>query len=387
VKTRRILATMAGMLLLASSAFAGPTWTFGPEEQGLLKLDYKGQFQLRYRDDGASPAGDESAMEFNFRRNRIALMGAWGPDFSVYVQTEFNEDNNITPLAVDNGDESDFQILDAVFRFRHSPEVNVWVGKFKYNLTRENLEACEAPLTLDRSVLIRAPFVSTRDKGVAVWGDLMDGLLQYRVDAMNGRSDADLSPKSNLRYSARGHISLLDKETGYGYKGTYLGKKKVLTVGAAYQMENDIAFAGPGEAIDYSAWTADLFFEMPVAALGTFTFSTAYTDYDLDDAYQGAAPDAGALGFNGEKNGSYVKGGYMFPNLPLQIFGRYENWSFAQLDGVNDQEVDWIGAGFNWYFRNQDLKLTVEYSTVEFDKASASFEDFDSLVAQLQVIF
>jgi len=49
--------------------------------------------------------------------------------------------------------------------------------------------------------------------------------------------------------------------------------------------------------------------------------------------------------------------------------------------------VDWYGGGVNYYFRGQNLKLTLEYSTVEFDEETASTEDFDSLTAQIQVIF
>ncbi|MDX2494718.1 MAG: selenite/tellurite reduction operon porin ExtI, partial [Desulfuromusa sp.] len=158
---------VATFCLIASSAFAGPTWSFGDEDQGLMKVDYKGQFQVVNRDTGAGPAGDDSATEFNFRRNRLALMGAYGDTFGLYVQTEYTEDRNILPFEVSDGTDGEFQILDAVFRFKLNDSLNLWVGKFKYNLTRENQEACEAPLTLDRSVFIRAPFVSTRDKGVA----------------------------------------------------------------------------------------------------------------------------------------------------------------------------------------------------------------------------
>jgi hypothetical protein len=397
------LATMA-CLAGPQTATAGPTWTFGPEEQGLLKLDYKGQFQLRYRDEGAGPAADEDAMEFNFRRNRLALMGAWGQHMSLYVQTEFNEDNNIRSFTVTDGDESDFEILDAVVRFKANDQFNVWLGKFKYNLTRENLESCEDPLTLDRSVLIRAPFVTTRDKGVAVWGNLFDGMFQYRADVMNGRNDSAATPESNFRYSVRGHLSLLDPEDGYGYKGTYLGKKKVLTVGAAYQMEKDVAFSDvgatapvarpPSGSVDYEAWTVDAFFEYPLEGIGTFTVSGAYVDYDLDSAYKGADSDPGVTGLNGEKNGGYVKAGYMLPNLPLQFFARSENWSFAEFNGFFDQEIDWYGVGLNYYFRGQNLKLTMEYSEADFDKedklglvTGVRTEDFSTFITQLQLIF
>ncbi|MDW7644371.1 MAG: selenite/tellurite reduction operon porin ExtI [Desulfuromonadales bacterium] len=391
MKLRHIVTSLAGMMLLASTAVAGPVWQFGPEDQGLLKLEYKGQFQFNHRDTGAGENNDESASEFNFRRNRLALMGAYGSNFGLYVQTEFNEDNNIRSISVSDGDNSDFRILDAVMRFKLNEQVNIWVGQFKYNLTRENLEACEAPLTLDRSYFIRAPYVSTRDKGVAVWGNLADGMFQYRVDAMNGRNDSDSTPKSNLRYSARGHVSLFDKETGYGYKGTYMGEKKVLTVGAAYQFESDVEYEAPNSgSVDYAAWTVDGFFEYPVEDVGTFTLSGAYVDYDLDDAYQ-TNTATGLTGINGEKNGSYYKAGYMLPNTPLQIFARYEDWSFATLNNVVDQEITAYAAGFNYYLRGQDLKLTVEYSVADFDQegffGGEKTEDINTLAAQLQLIF
>lgn len=391
---RKLLTACVGTVLLATPAFAGPTWTFGPEDQGALKLEYKGQFQLNVRDDGSGADGDETTSEFNFRRNRVALMGAYGKHFGLYVQTEYTEDINIGPFSVTDGSDNDFRLLDATMRFKYNDAVNVWVGKYKYSFYRENLEACEMPLTLDRSLLIRAPLASdgTRDKGVTLWGNLFNDIFQYRLEAMNGRNDSTSSPESAFRYGARAHVSLLDPENGHGYKGTYMGEKKVLTIGGAYQMEKDVAYSdtvAKTGAVDYDAWTVDLFFEYPVDGVGTFTVSGAYADYDLDDAYQGANPEAlivGANGLNGEKNGGYVKAGYMLPNLPLQFFARSESWSFADLNGCFDQEVDWYGGGFNYYFRGQDLKLTMELSQVDFDDETVD-EDFTTFTTQLQVIF
>ena len=385
-KKAALLCTFAvAFCLVASSAFAGPTWTFGDDDQGLLKLEYKGQFQFVNRDTGAGSDGDDSATEFNFRRNRLALMGAYGENFGLYVQTEYTEDRNITPFGVSDGSDGDMQILDAVLRFKLNDSFNLWVGKFKYNLTRENLEACEAPLTLDRSTLIRAPFVSTRDKGVALWGNLFDNKFQYRIDAMNGRNDSASSPESNPRFSGRVHISLLDPEKGYGYKGTYMGKKKVLTFGAAYQTEAAVAYGGT-EEVDYSAWTVDAFAEYPIEDIGTFTLSGAYVEYDLEDAYKNGSPDTDVTGFTGEKNGGYVKVGYLFPNMPLQLFARTEGWSFAKLDDTYDQEVSLYSGGFNYYVRGQNLKVTVEYTALDYDQ-DATAEDTDTFIAQVQVIF
>ena len=159
----------------------------------------------------------------------------------------------------------------------------------------------------------------------------------------------------------------------------------MLTFGAAYQTEAAVAYAGSKE-VDYSAWTVDAFAEYPIEDVGTFTLSGAYVKYDLDDAYQNGSPDADVTGLNGEKNGWYVKGGYMLPNLPLQLFARAEGWNFAKLNDVYDQEVSLFGAGVNYYLRGQNLKVTVEYSALDFDK-DETVEDLKTLVAQLQVIF
>jgi hypothetical protein len=392
-KIGKISASAALLLgLAAPAAFAGPQITFGDEDQGVLQLDYKGQFQLNVRNNGSGSNNDDATTSFDFRRNRISLMGAYGDMLSIYVQTEFSDKTGVGSLRVNDGEsDSNFQLLDAVMRFKFNDAFRVNVGKFKYNFSRENLEACEMPLTLDRSLFIRAPFVTTRDMGVAAWGNLFDDKFQYRFDVMEGREavSGNTTPKSNFRYTGRMHVSLLDAENDYGYKGTYLGKKKVLTVGAAYQYEPDVVYGNTvakTDKKDYQAWTVDGFFEYPVADLGTFTVSGAYAKYDLDDAYASSTfNDADAIGLNGEKNGWYAKAGYMLPNLPLQFFGRYEKWKFASLSNVVDERVDWYGFGANYYIWGQNLKLTMELSRTNFDKDSE--EDFTNFTTQLQVLF
>lgn len=402
-KARLSACTTLCVAMLVGTAYAGPMVTFGPNDQGALQVDYYGQFQLKVRDTGSGHNNDDNTTAFNFRRNRVALLGSYGDILSLYVQSEFTEDQNVTALDVASSNQgTKFQLLDAVMRANFKDSFNVRVGKFKYNFSRENLEGCFSPLTLDRSLFIRVPFTATRNEGVAVWGNLFKDIFQYRVDAMSGRKavSGDTAPSSSFRYSVRGHVSLLDPENKYGYKGTYLGKKKVLTIGAAYQFEPNIVY---GDTVtktdkkDYRAWTFDGFFEYPLKGIGTVTVSAAYEKVDLDDAYKDASPDLGAIGLTGQKNGWYAKAGYMLPSIPLQFFARYEEWRFAALYNIFDQKINFYGAGVNYYFRgSQNLKLTVQLSRTAFDKegtfsgiqgTNLRSKNFNTLITQLQVIF
>jgi hypothetical protein len=378
---------------------AGARITFGDEDEGVLQVQYKAQFRASYRDFASGTDGEDSTINLGFRRNRIAFMGAWSDKVSLYVQGEFAEPNLGVVDFSGAGFNSSFTMLDAAMRFNFSDAFKVTVGRFKYNLSRENLEACEDPLTLDRSLFVRPSYVATRDDGIAVWGNLFDDRFQYRVDLMEGRQAAAglTAPSSNPRMSARGHVTLLEPEASYGYKGTYLGQKKVLTVGAAYQLEPDVTYVDPTQQLgkeDYQAWTVDGFFEYPLGG-GAVTASAAYEKVDLGGAYQGANPDDGATGLFGEKNGWYVKGGFLFPGTPLQVFGRYEKWRFACLNNVFDQILDWYGFGANYYIWGQNLKLTAEWSKTDFDQegtftslqSTRTTKDFSQFVTQIQFIF
>ena len=51
--TAKLAAVVLGVALLAGTAYAGPQVKFGPKDEGLLQLDYKGQLQMTMRDNGS----------------------------------------------------------------------------------------------------------------------------------------------------------------------------------------------------------------------------------------------------------------------------------------------------------------------------------------------
>lgn len=164
------------------------------------------------------------------------------------------------------------------------------------------------------------------------------------------------------------HWSVFDPEYDYGYRGTYLGTRKILTFGAAYDYQADAAydnFSAKTGIQDYKAWTVDGFFEYPFKS-GTYTFSSAYFNYSVGDAIN-QAPDA-TLPANSELEGFYAKAGYLFPAPVgpgrLQLFLRHDGVDYNLDSGLLDRRINSLGA--NYYLNGQTLKLTLEHRRIDY---------------------
>ena len=391
-------ALLLGLFLgaVAQQAYAGPVIRM-PNNVGWLQINYEMQLYGQWRDNGSGSDGTKSTTDIYFRRNRLSFRGMMNEKYGFYYAQEFQGDRYIGALNTWETPVSDFFVLDAFFSANYSDAFNLRAGLTKDPLVREHNVGCFFPLSMDRSLFVYTsiPRVS-RDFGVLLWGNLMNQKMQYKVSAMEGIDGTD-TPSSNLRYTGRVHYSFWDPESLPLYFSNYFGAKKVLTIGGGYQFELDAAYGNQALQTlekDYSAWTVDLFTEYPTASAGTFTFGAAYLDSNFDDAYLGGDPSSPSIGIDGQKNGYYFKGGYMLPNKvgpgQLQFFARYENWSFANLGGIEDQEIDWSAAGVNYFLKGQDLRLTFEYSFNDFEREDPNdpnTEDFSTATVMLQFRF
>lgn len=381
---RAALASGAFLAGVCGTAAAGPTLRV--DDDSYVTLTYALQSWVQDR-DYTSATDSGGTTDFFLRRNRISLFGQYNDYVGFYVQVDAQSDGK---GGVD--DKSVFY-RDAYVTVDYTDAARFIVGRFKNTFTRENLEGCLEPLTLDRAEIIAyTPFGGTRDTGVAVWGNLADGKLQYRLMMADGR-EGDEVVKDSMRLTGRVHVSLWDPEYEYGYLGTYLGTKKVLTIGASYDYQPDVAYSDfvmKTGAKDYSAWTADVFMEYPSAA-GTWTLSGAVMDYTADGAINGPAPDP-LLPVNTELEAYYAKAGYLLPNKVglgrLQFFARYESSDYQLATPFYDQT--WTGAGANYYLNGQRLKVTFEYAQIDFDvdhPTNPALQDYNQATLGLQLIF
>ncbi len=138
--------------------------------------------------------------------------------------------------------------------------------------SRNSLQSAASLLPIDYGAYTFAqtgPTQSTvgRDTGFQVKGYLLENHLEYRLGAFQGARDA--RSHDAFRYAGRVQYELLDSEgMGFFYTGTYLGKKKVAAIAAAFDRQDD-----------YHAYDADLFIDYP-SGPGAVTAQVAYNRLD-----------------------------------------------------------------------------------------------------------
>jgi len=376
-----------GALLLAglsTSAQAGPTIPFNND--GFVTISYLLQVWGQNR-GYTSPTDSGSTSQFFLRRNRLLFSGQLNDYVGFYVQTDAGNDGMAGAT-----DKSIFY-RDAYITMDYTDSIRFIVGRFKNTFTRENLEGCFDPLTMDRAEwLAYTPWGGTRDTGVAMWGNLDNAKFHYQLMVANGRNDVN-APKKTPRYTARVTWSFFDPEADYGYLGTYLGTKKVLTVGIAGDYQSSVAysdFLSRTNPQDYKASTVDFFYEQPFSS-GTYTLSGAAMRYRTGNAINGTSVDP-LLPQTSELGGGYLKGAYMLPNKVgigrLQFFGRVEKSDYHLTSGYGNGKWDSIGA--NYYIDGQKLKVTGEFAKIKFDKQNPndpSQRDYNQATVGLQFEF
>ncbi|MBF0218070.1 MAG: porin [Gammaproteobacteria bacterium] len=386
LNTKRGKLLTATLIALAGAgvqqAVAGPEFQVG--EQGSMQITYALQMMMEKK-EYTSANDDGDSFDTFLRRNRVTFSGQYNDYIGFYAQFEAGNDSK------NGNDDRGVYYRDAYLTLDKSDAVRFIAGRYKNTFSRENLEACLEPLTMDRSSLLAySPYGASRDTGVTMWGNLLDAKLQYRIGVNDGR-EGEAVVKDNPRITGRVHASLIDPEYNYGYRGTYLGTQTVLTIGAAVDMQKDIAYDDNSTRTgskDYRATTYDIFYEQPFS-FGTVTTSAAVFDYSLDGYAIIADP---TLSPYTEREGNYLKMGYMLPNPVgqgrLQLFARNEQVEYDEGTGLSNRSLTALGA--HYYINGQSLKVSLEHASHGFDienDSDASLQDHKQTTLSLQMIF
>jgi len=197
--------------------------------------------------------------DFFLRRSRLILDG----QVSKYVGFFFDTD---MPNWGKGGKWTDvpFIVQDAVATFNIHEAFKIDAGMLIVPFVHQFRQSAANLHTLDyHSALAKYPEGSNktwRDMGAEVRGLLFDKHFDYRLMVSNG---VDSTEDDIPRFSGRLAYNVFDAEEGFFLGGTYLGKKKVLSIGGAFDIQPQAITASADSRL-YAAGGGDIFLDYPV---------------------------------------------------------------------------------------------------------------------------
>lgn len=209
------------------------------------------------------------AQNIFIRRARILVGGQIAPNLTFFVETDSPNINKSLTTGTKNTQVSLF-LQDAYVEYKVRNELMIDAGLMLASVSRNGLQSAASLMPIDYGTYTFAFSGPTqasagRDTGIQARGYLFNNKFEYRTGVFQGMRD---EPQRELRFTSRVAYNFLDPESGYFYTGTYLGKKKVLTIGGGYEQQHK-----------YKAYAADVFFDHPVGN-GAVTAQLDHVRYD-----------------------------------------------------------------------------------------------------------
>jgi hypothetical protein len=421
--TGAALTTNAAMLKVSDQTFAN----FG------IKMQIYGQSL----EDGAN-GGEENAFDFAIQNARIYFSGQLNP----IVQFGANFDFTLTSASTSHEGTATTRVRDAFINFHFLKELNIMAGYYRVPFSRTTLVdryntifmpkdgsvhplgsfigvykdqlADGIPVTFDAvlggptlgNMVATLPLVGdessfARDAGVTVWGDILDGMFKYYAGLYDGAGDHNVGDivggivggrvergKDNLGYTIRLEFTPtmygFQPEKGYLHKETYLGKKKVLTVGAAYSASKLEFYDGSTKySYDFKSWTVDANWEQKIGSLVP-KLEAGYVYNDVDE-----------LGDIDEIKTWYIKVGTLFDQqIWLGKLGLYVKYQDVDVDFKNDEDISpakWT-VTVPYYLADQNAKIVLQWDHYDYDKKgmdprSSEDDTNDDITLAFQVQF
>ena len=353
-------------------------------------------------EQNATYNGKGWAGDFFVRRARVLLFGNVTPFINYFVETDepdYGKRGNNNPS---------FFIQDAYITLHlYKDDVKLDTGMLLLPFSHNGRQAASSLLPVDydiSSVFGRYPVngsVVGRVFGAELSGFVLKGHLNYialvsnGVDAQatkNTTSTAVLNPSDAKRFTGRIQYNVFDTDDvlGFFYAGTYLGAKRILSVGASYDEEpsaisDDPANVNFTKVGNYSAYDVDVFLDYPLAwpsiDSGVLTVQAAFLNYNYDK-----------LNYN-DGSAWYAELGYLLPWVVG--WGRLEPVikidSFASSQTPSDGtylNFTRFHVGVNYWIKAHEASIKAEY-LVDSENgkiAGVNAQGQDAATVQFQIL-
>jgi hypothetical protein len=351
--TRRIAACAVAALLIGAIPARAQILIKGDDDVN-FKLGVLGQFQADTIDN---PDDESNTNNLFVRRLRLMFGGQVAKNVSFFVETDTPNlgktlpgGKNIQPSMI---------LQDAYAEVRFADALMIDAGLMFVPFSRNALQSAATLLPIDYGTYTFSESAATqsttgRDTGFQARGYLVGDRLEYRIGAFQGMRDA--ASDNAFRYTARVQYNVLEPESGFFYTGTYLGKKKILAVGAAFDKQSD-----------FHAYDADAFFDYPVGPGAV----TAQVDYNRFDG-------GVTLATLPKQNDILFEGGYLIRALKLTPVVQIAH---RNISATSTGDENRVAAGANYWWAGHNVNVKGLYTRISPTGLGAQNE----LTLQLQV--
>lgn len=379
----------------SSKPFLGSAPALHPPsiENDTLSLSF-GMFAQPQFEAAGAPDANKTAKNLYLRNVGLIVSGTVFDEFEFFFDVNYPNLFKADPFNQSGGTSKNapgLNVQDAIVTFKpfsQTPYANALKLDAGFMLPALSHNSVQGAFTLygwdffantfRRNVLTQAdPFKSNgqspqgRDAGLQLRGLLFGNHIEYRVGLFQGLrvgplpasqgNEAEVGSVNFFRVASRVQINFLDAEEEFFYQGTYLGEKRILSVGAYYDFQDKYVSAGVDAVLD-----------LPVGP-GVLTAQASAMYWD-GGAFIQTLPEHTA--FMGEA-------GYLFKQFLISPIVRMEYLNPAEPTDQTPTEVRYSG-GVAWWLQGHTGNFKAFYTYVKRDPAP---EPFSAVNVQWQVYF
>jgi hypothetical protein len=322
----------AALAALCAAVPAAAQATIKVNDDVNLRFGVLGQVQADTLED---PGTGGTTNNLFIRRVRLLFGGQVAKNVTFFVETD--SANLGRTVGTAKNIPSTTIIQDAYGEFKARDEFAIDAGLMFVPFSRNSVQSAATLLPIDYGAYTftsSAPTQSStgRDTGVQAKGYFAKNHFEYRLGAFQGARDA--RSHRAFRVAGRAMYNFLETEVGFFYSGTYVGKRKVAAVAAAFDTQSD-----------YHAYDADAFVDYP-AGPGAVTLQVDYNRFDGGTTLT-ALP---------RQNDVLLELGYLITALKLTPVLQVTTRDIA--DTPRGDEKRWsLGANYWWAAHNANVKL------------------------------
>ncbi|TGE29969.1 hypothetical protein E5K02_04895 [Hymenobacter metallicola] len=441
----------------AVSAPYGPGMkvNISPDGSKYLRFMTWHQVYVRYNENNtgttrAPGQAKDSQLDFGIRRSRLLILAQLNPRFLIYTHLGINNQNVVSGGAPgqpnEPGKKPQFFIHEAVTEYKVNKYLSLGAGLHYFNgISRLTNASTTSMLAMDFP-LTNFPTIELTDqfaRWLGIYAKGRVGKFDYRVSM----SDAFLTNLASTPLSlgvttagvstGTGVATYNPQNTGHVYQGyfsynflepeanllpymtgTYLGTKRVFSIGAGFLYNKDAMYSRPTSSVvpvtaavtadpfgtvpttkhDMKLFGVDAFYDVPLdtAARTAITLYGVYYNYDLGPNYVrfvgpenpgygvvagNAAVRGNAYPQSGTGSSQYLNAGFLLPKNTLGPKVRlqpYVAYLHSSYEGLRDRDGERKGmnmydAGVNVLIDGHNAKVTLNY------RARPDFTDVNSI--------